>query len=102
MLGGVAGACEAKRNQPATDGGDVHLTDPWVGFEHGRRGSNFGSGGDLKLEGGRGGFGNEGGEVGRGNWSWKGGIGAGVKPAHPPMGVQLEIVFFRNWGVSTP
>ncbi len=44
LQGGVVGACGAKRNQPATDGGDVHLTDPWVGFEHGRRGSNFGAG----------------------------------------------------------
>jgi hypothetical protein len=42
------------RNQPATGGGDLHLTDPRVGFEHGRRGSNFGTGGDLSTEEGRG------------------------------------------------
>lgn len=70
--GGVAGACGAERNQPATVDADLHLNDPRVGFEHGGRGSNFGAGGDLKLEGGGGGFGYRGGEGGNGNWSRKG------------------------------
>ncbi len=69
----MAGASEAERNQPATGGGDLKLIDPRIGFDHGG-GSNFDTGGHLKLEGGAGDLpASSGVEVGsRGRAQWAG------------------------------
>ena len=45
----VTGACGAERNQPATGGGDLHLNEARVGFEHGRRGMR--KGGEVEFAG---------------------------------------------------
>ncbi len=73
LVGRLAGAFGAKRNQPAMGGGDLQLDDPRVGFEHGGGGEAISAlAGVLSSKGRNRGFAYEGGEVGKGGWSRKG------------------------------